>query len=77
MRLLHPRDLLNLARTSKSCRELLMSRKYEFLWKAARAGVAGLPDIPPWLSEPAYANLVFFTNCHVSRLATSAPLVLT
>lgn len=35
------------------------------MWKAARENIEGLPDCPPHLSEPAYANLAFFPNCHV------------
>ncbi|KAI0645558.1 hypothetical protein C8Q79DRAFT_1091195 [Trametes meyenii] len=64
MALLHPRDLLNLARTTKEFRAFLMSRNSASLWKAARKQVPGLPDLPYWLSEPAYANLMFFTYCH-------------
>ncbi|KAI0744136.1 hypothetical protein C8Q80DRAFT_881284 [Daedaleopsis nitida] len=62
--LLHPRDLLSLARSSKDFRALLMSRNSASFWKAARQQVAGLPECPPYLSEPAYANLVFSTHCH-------------
>ena len=66
--LMHPRDLLNLARTSKDFRRVLMSRSSAPFWKAARQQVPGLPDCPPYLSEPAYANLAFFSHCHVSPL---------
>ncbi|TFK91793.1 hypothetical protein K466DRAFT_514748 [Polyporus arcularius HHB13444] len=62
--LLHPRDLVNLARTSRDFRTFLMSRDSAPFWRAARKQVDGLPDCPPFLSEPAYANLVFFTHCH-------------
>ncbi|KAI0744138.1 hypothetical protein C8Q80DRAFT_1185250 [Daedaleopsis nitida] len=62
--LMHPRDLLSLARTSKDFRALLMSRNSMSLWKAARQQVPGLPDCPSYLSEPAHANLAFFTHCH-------------
>ncbi|KAH9892450.1 hypothetical protein C8Q73DRAFT_698062 [Cubamyces lactineus] len=63
--LLHPRDLLNLARTSKDWRAFLMNRKQEPLWKAARIQQEPtMPDLPPFLSEPAYANLMFFKHCH-------------
>ncbi|KAI0745945.1 hypothetical protein C8Q76DRAFT_773444 [Earliella scabrosa] len=62
--LMHPRDLLNLARTSKDFRRVLMSRSSAPFWKAARQQVPGLPDCPPYLSEPAYANLAFFSHCH-------------
>ncbi|KAH9854174.1 hypothetical protein C2E23DRAFT_86490 [Lenzites betulinus] len=61
---LHPRDLLNLARTTGSFRAFLMSRTSALYWKRARQSVEGLPDCPPHLSEPAYANLVFFPHCH-------------
>ncbi|KAI0779425.1 hypothetical protein C8Q74DRAFT_689905 [Fomes fomentarius] len=62
--LMHPRDLLNLARTSKPLRALLMNRQSAPFWKAARQQVEGLPDCPPYLSEPEYANLAFFSHCH-------------
>ncbi|KAH9839225.1 uncharacterized protein C8Q71DRAFT_855858 [Rhodofomes roseus] len=61
---LEPRDLLNLARTTKPFRAFLLSRNSATMWKAARVNVEGLPDCPPRLSEPAYANLAFFPYCH-------------
>ena len=63
--LLDPLDLLHLARTSKDFRNLLMSRSSISLWKVARLNIEGLPDCPPYLSEPAYANLAFDAHCHV------------
>ncbi len=62
---MHPRDLLNLARTTKDFRTFLMSRDASPFWKAARQQVDGLPECPEHLSEPAFANLVFFSHCHV------------
>ncbi|OBZ71726.1 hypothetical protein A0H81_08960 [Grifola frondosa] len=62
---LHPRDLLHLSRTSKDFRAILMSRTSAHFWKAARQHVEGLPDCPPFLSEPAYANLLFSPHCHI------------
>ncbi|KAH9920083.1 uncharacterized protein B0H18DRAFT_1122178 [Fomitopsis serialis] len=59
-----PLDLLNLARTSKPFRALLMARSSAGLWKASRRLVEGLPECPAHLSEPAYANLVFCSHCH-------------
>ncbi|KZT70895.1 hypothetical protein DAEQUDRAFT_707622 [Daedalea quercina L-15889] len=59
-----PMDLLNLARTSKPFRVLLMSRISAGLWRTSRKLVEGLPDCPEHLSEPAYANLVFSAQCH-------------
>ncbi|KAI1795643.1 hypothetical protein LXA43DRAFT_730736 [Ganoderma leucocontextum] len=61
---MHPRDLLNLARTTKDFRTFLMSRDATPFWKAARQQVEDLPDCPEHLSEPAYTNLVFFSHCH-------------
>ena len=62
---IHPLDLLNLARTWGSLRQLLMDKYSAFVWKAARSQVAGLPDCPADLTEPEYANLVFYARCHV------------
>ncbi|KIP04622.1 hypothetical protein PHLGIDRAFT_188976 [Phlebiopsis gigantea 11061_1 CR5-6] len=61
---LMPMDLLNIARTAKVFRRFLMARSAAPLWRAARRNADGLPDCPPLLSEPAYANLVFDTHCH-------------
>ncbi|EIW60439.1 uncharacterized protein TRAVEDRAFT_77410, partial [Trametes versicolor FP-101664 SS1] len=63
--LMHPRDLLNLARTTRAFRSFLMNRAASPFWRDARKTVEGLPDCPPYLSEPAYANLTFFACCHV------------
>jgi hypothetical protein len=70
---MHPLDLLNLARTCKSFRGILMTKSSAFVWKAALRQVNGLPDCPDDLSEPGYTNLVFYARCHV---CTSSPDVL-
>ncbi|GAA6058669.1 hypothetical protein JCM10212_004080 [Sporobolomyces blumeae] len=59
-----PKDLLNVARTSKSYRALLLSqRRSATIWRASRR-VLGLPDLTvDDFSEPAYAALVFGTAC--------------
>ncbi|KAI0681965.1 hypothetical protein BC835DRAFT_1531354 [Cytidiella melzeri] len=62
--LLHPKDLLNLTRTSKGLREFFMSRNTLSLWKAARLNLPTLPPCPADLTEPAYANLMFDPHCH-------------
>jgi hypothetical protein len=64
---LYPMDLLNLSRTSKDFRNLLLQRSSAAAWKAARLQVDGLPDCPPDLSEPQYANLAFYPHCHVRQ----------
>ncbi|TBU33703.1 hypothetical protein BD311DRAFT_390362 [Dichomitus squalens] len=61
---MHPRDLLNLARTTRNFRTLLMSKRSTSFWKEARKQIEGLPKPPYYLSEPAYANLLFFPHCH-------------
>ncbi|RDX56503.1 hypothetical protein OH76DRAFT_1395620 [Lentinus brumalis] len=61
---LHPYDLLHLTRTTKPLRVLLMNRSATTVWKRARENVPGLPDCPPDLSEPAFANLAFDPHCH-------------
>ncbi len=75
LRLLHPRDLLSLARTTKDFRALLMSRSSASCWATSRKQIQGLPEIPENLSEPAYANLIFCNHCHVRGHNISYPLV--
>ncbi|KAF8548203.1 hypothetical protein OG21DRAFT_790584 [Imleria badia] len=62
---MRPLNLLNLARTCKSFRGILMVKSSAFVWKAALRQVDGLPDCPDDSSEPAYTNLVFHARCHV------------
>lgn len=54
-------DLLNLARTSKALRQVLMSRKSISIWIAARraAGATMAPEPPEDMSEPSWAQLLF------------------
>lgn len=65
-----PMDLVNLARTSKALRQVLMSRKSMWVWIAARrnAGAVMVPDPPEDISEPAWALLLFGPAvCSVSK----------
>ncbi|PCH43536.1 hypothetical protein WOLCODRAFT_122141 [Wolfiporia cocos MD-104 SS10] len=62
---LQPVDLLHIARCTKHFRAFLMTRSSANMWKASRQNIPGLPQCPPHLSEPAYANLVFSPHCHV------------
>ncbi|KAJ3805306.1 hypothetical protein F5876DRAFT_52071, partial [Lentinula aff. lateritia] len=63
---LDSRDLLHLARTCKSIRQLLMTKSSDSIWRIARANVeGGLPPLPMDLNEPQYAHLVFDVYCHV------------
>ena len=58
---LGPMDLVNLARTNKALRGVLMSRKSIWVWLIARrnAGVTKVPSPPDDMSEPAWALLLF------------------
>jgi hypothetical protein len=58
---LGPMDLVNLARTNKALRGVLMSRKSIWVWLIARrnAGATKVPDPPDDMSEPAWALLLF------------------
>ncbi|KAI0733801.1 hypothetical protein C8Q72DRAFT_771868, partial [Fomitopsis betulina] len=58
-----PPALINLARTTKAFRALLMHRGAAPFWKASR-NLAGLPNLPQHLSEPAYTSLVYSNHCH-------------
>ena len=64
----NPRDLLSLARTTRDFNDFLMSRRSARLsWKAAweRQVDPTLPACPPFLSEPAFANVLFSSICQV------------
>ncbi|KAI0698460.1 hypothetical protein BC835DRAFT_653701 [Cytidiella melzeri] len=61
---LHPKDLLNLARTTKDLRKFFMGRNSLTFWKAAQLNIPDLPPCPTDLTEPAYANLMFDAHCH-------------
>ncbi|EJF65431.1 hypothetical protein DICSQDRAFT_51153 [Dichomitus squalens LYAD-421 SS1] len=61
---LRPGDLLNLSRATRAFRALLMSRQSAPFWREARKQFEDLPDPPSYLSEPAYANLLFSAHCH-------------
>ncbi|KAK0481649.1 hypothetical protein IW261DRAFT_1562943 [Armillaria novae-zelandiae] len=60
---LDPLDLLQLSRTSKQLRHLLLQDSARSVWKTARSNVEGLPDIPADLNEAQYAQLLFGTYC--------------
>ncbi|KAI0668285.1 hypothetical protein C8Q78DRAFT_1147276 [Trametes maxima] len=61
---LHPSDLLNVARTSKDLRAVVLTRKTRFVWTASLRTVApALPPCPAHLSEPRYAAMLFEKNC--------------
>ena len=69
---LQPLDILRLARTNKSFRDLLMNRDSTHIWKAARKNVPDLPEPFPGMSEPAFTKLCFESQCFVSYLSLLA-----
>ncbi|KAE9395816.1 hypothetical protein BT96DRAFT_997297 [Gymnopus androsaceus JB14] len=60
-----PSDLLQLARSSKDLRGILMSKSSESIWRIARENVRDLPPRPEDLNEPQYAHLLYEPYCHV------------
>ncbi|KAE9395805.1 hypothetical protein BT96DRAFT_977791 [Gymnopus androsaceus JB14] len=60
-----PGDLLQLARSSKDLRAMLMSKSSESIWRIARESVRDLPPRPEDLNEPQYAHLLYDPYCHV------------
>jgi hypothetical protein len=61
---LSPKDILSISRASKIFRETLMTRSATTVWKAARDRI-GAPECPSWMSEPAWAALLFGHLCQV------------
>ncbi|EUC65664.1 F-box protein [Rhizoctonia solani AG-3 Rhs1AP] len=61
---LKPIDILNLSRTCKTFRGLLMRRSSEPIWKSAAGNLSyRLPPPPPWLDMPQYVSVVYTNNC--------------
>ncbi|KAI0753828.1 hypothetical protein C8Q74DRAFT_1222360 [Fomes fomentarius] len=68
---LYSSDLLALARTCKKFRAFFLHRSNEPLWHGAHENAGNLPPCPPFMSEPAFMNLLFSTycqNCGKSRV---------
>ncbi|KAI0664541.1 hypothetical protein C8Q70DRAFT_948838 [Cubamyces menziesii] len=54
-----------MVRTSKLFRDFLLSKRCSrFIWRDAWKGVEGFPVLPPLLSEPALAHLLYSLHCH-------------
>ncbi|PBK66668.1 hypothetical protein ARMSODRAFT_339790 [Armillaria solidipes] len=67
-RLIFPADLLQLARTNKGFRNIIMKRSSIPIWCVAQSNLSGLPAPFPDMSEPAWANLLFFKSCEASYM---------
>ncbi|RDX54134.1 hypothetical protein OH76DRAFT_1065980 [Lentinus brumalis] len=61
---LHPRDLLNLALTSKNVARFLLHAKQEYIWRNARLRTPELPGLPPFMGERAFAHLLYSRCCN-------------
>ncbi|KAI0793710.1 hypothetical protein C8Q74DRAFT_1365284 [Fomes fomentarius] len=63
-KLLHPRDLLNVARTSKNISRFVLHRNQEYIWRHGRERTRGIPKCPSFLSERVFAHFLFSPFCH-------------
>ncbi|KAG9023860.1 hypothetical protein FRB95_012392 [Tulasnella sp. JGI-2019a] len=72
---LQPIDLLRLARSTKTLRSHLMSKVSLSVWKASRENViGGTPECPEYMSEPAFARLLFANECFIcGKLGRGSP----
>ena len=62
---LHPKDLLELSRSSRHLHSLLMTSGASPYWRVARRSIE-LPDAPQTINEAQYASLMFEQKCTVS-----------
>ncbi|KAF6764670.1 hypothetical protein DFP72DRAFT_868880 [Ephemerocybe angulata] len=69
---LDPIDLLNLSRTTKALRSILMRRSSADIWREALTNIDDLPPCPPDLNEAQWANLLFGKNCYFCGRNTPA-----
>ncbi|CUA71371.1 Tiggrin [Rhizoctonia solani] len=61
---LKPIDVLNLSRTCKSLRNVLMRRSSEYIWKRATENLPyHFPPPPPWMDMPQYISVIYTQNC--------------
>ncbi|OSD05398.1 hypothetical protein PYCCODRAFT_1234977 [Trametes coccinea BRFM310] len=63
------KDFVNLVRVNRFFCDLMLNRRHAHMWRAAREQVVGLPDLPPFLSEPAFARLLYSKLCHGCGIA--------
>ncbi|KAF6765803.1 hypothetical protein DFP72DRAFT_868508, partial [Ephemerocybe angulata] len=72
----HPVDVLHLARTAKSFRKFLMSRRSKPIWTRALSSVEGLPSVPDYIycDEPRFVALMFTEECHECEIWKTDPV---
>ena len=72
---LHPRDLLQVSRTTKIWRDMLMNKKRsEGIWRNSYIGTEGLPPLPEGIPIPKFIGLLFDRLCHVRMRPSRLPL---
>ncbi|TFK99665.1 hypothetical protein BDV98DRAFT_469658, partial [Pterulicium gracile] len=63
----YPSELLNLSRSTKPLRKILLARSARPIWKRALKNLGPLlPPCPPHISEPQYSHCIFGMYCYVS-----------
>lgn len=60
---LHPAHLLNVSRTNKALRQILMCKNARSVWRSSFANAQDVPPVPDDLTEPQYARLLFDKSC--------------
>ncbi|CAE6473584.1 unnamed protein product [Rhizoctonia solani] len=71
---LKPIDVLNLSRTCKSLRDVLMRRSSEYIWKRATENLPyHLPLPPPWMDMLQYISVVYTKNCSACGRKAAQP----
>ncbi|TFK42253.1 hypothetical protein BDQ12DRAFT_677886 [Crucibulum laeve] len=59
-----PTDILNLSRTTKDFRRVLLHRSATSIWKSAVTNVPNFPECPEDMSLPAWISLAYDCHCH-------------
>ncbi|KAH9942421.1 uncharacterized protein BXZ73DRAFT_97833 [Epithele typhae] len=74
---LHPRDLLNMARTDKAHRVALLNKRTMLLaWRKSFENAEGVPAVVPGFSHPAFAAVLFTDHCNnCGRAADNLELI--
>ncbi|KAJ3526980.1 hypothetical protein NMY22_g9953 [Coprinellus aureogranulatus] len=63
-----------LTRTTREFRRILLHKSSVSTWRASFDDVPTLPECPPEMSEPAWANLAFSPQCHFCNATGPLPV---
>lgn len=69
-------DLLNLSRSFKAIRNVMLSKTFRPAWRKALRDL-GAPECPPEISEPQFIRLVFDSTCQARVYSSSTLLWIT